>query len=91
MYYTLESLVLMIFSVEFFFACFSCVSLKLIELLHGEKNISGIKHPAGTSKDSDICDLSNISDIKICIVGNGNIHIFKHPAYLSKDLGEIYI
>ena len=48
------------------------------------------RHPAGTSKDSDICDLSNISDIKICIVGNGNIHIFKDPAYLSKDLGEIY-
>ena len=64
------------------------MSLKLIELLHDEKNISGIKHPAGISKDSDICDLSNISDIKICIVGNGNIHIFKHPAYLSKDLGE---
>ena len=21
----------------------------------------------------------------------GNIHIFKHPAYVSKDLGEIYI
>ena len=52
---------------------------------------SDLRHPAGTSKDSDICDLSNISDIKICIVGNGNIHIFKHPAYLSKDLGEIYI
>ena len=52
---------------------------------------SQAKHPAGTSKDSDICDLSNISDIKICIVGNGNIHIFKDPAYLSKDLGEIYI
>ena len=50
-----------------------------------------LSHPPGTSKDSDICDLSNISDIKICIVGNGNIHIFKHPAYLSKDLGEIYI
>ena len=48
-------------------------------------------HPAGTSKDSDICDLSNISDIEICIVVNGNIDIFKHPAYLSKDLGEIYI
>ena len=48
-------------------------------------------HPAGASKDSDICDLLNISDIKICIVGNGNIHIFKHPAYLSKDGGEIYI
>ena len=48
-------------------------------------------HPAGTSKDLDICDLSNISDIKICIVGNGNIHIFKDKAYLSKDLGEIYI
>ena len=52
---------------------------------------SDLYHPAGTSKDSDICDLSNISDMKICIVGNGNIHIFKHPAYLSKDLGEIYI
>ena len=52
---------------------------------------SVLSHPAGTSKDSDKCDLSNISDIKICIVGNGNIHIFKHPAYVSKDLGEIYI
>ena len=29
--------------------------------------------------------------MKICIVGNGNIHIFKHPAYLSKDLWKIYI
>ena len=48
-------------------------------------------HPAGTSKNSDICDLSKISDMKICIVGNGNIHIFKHPAYLSKDLLKIYI
>ena len=53
--------------------------------------MEAFKHPAGTSKDSDICDLSNISDMKICIVGNGNIHIFKHPAYLSKDLWEIYI
>ena len=22
---------------------------------------------------------------------NGNFHTFKHPAYFSKDLGEIYI
>ena len=25
------------------------------------------------------------------MVVNGNFHIFKHPAYFSKDLGEIYI
>ena len=24
------------------------------------------------------------------MVVNRNFHIFKHPAYLSKDLGEIY-
>ena len=60
--------------------CVSVLSLKFL-----------VVHPAGTSKDSDICDLSNISDIKICIVGNGNIHISKYPAYLSKDLGEIYL
>ena len=48
-------------------------------------------HPAGTSKESDICDLSNISDMTICIVGNGNIHIFNDPAYLSTDLWNIYV
>ena len=63
----------------------------LVSLLPFDHKNAALHHPAGTSKDSDSCDLSNISDIKICIVGNGNIHIFKHPAYLSKDLGEIYI
>ena len=58
---------------------------------HGPEFSTFHEHPARTSKDSDICDLSNISDIKICIMGNGNIHIFKHPVYLSKDLWDIYI
>ena len=26
-----------------------------------------------------------------CMVVNGNYYIFNHAAYLSKDLGEIYI
>ena len=69
-----------------------CSHLLLILIKSSKlKNQVVHEHPAGTSKDSDICDLSNISDMKICIVGNGNIHIFKHPAYLSKDLWQIYI
>ena len=50
-----------------------------------------LTHPVGTSKDSDKCDLSKDSDIENSMVGNGNIYIFNHPAYVSKDLGEIYI
>ena len=48
-------------------------------------------HPAGTSKDSDICDFSKVSDIENSMVVNGKIYIFKHPAYFSKDIWEIYI
>ena len=59
--------------------------------LHRNRLAYFLIHPARTSMESDICDLSNISDMKICIVGNGNIHIFKHPAYFSKDLWKIYI
>ena len=50
-----------------------------------------LSHPAGTSKDSDICDLSKVSDIEISMEGNGRIYIFKHPAYFSKHIWEIYI
>ena len=48
-------------------------------------------HPAGTSKDSDICDFSKVSDIENNIGVNGKIYIFKHPAYFSKDIWEISI
>ena len=48
-------------------------------------------HPAGTSKDSDICDFSKASDIEISMEGNGKIYICKHPAYFSKHIWEIYI
>ena len=50
-----------------------------------------VRHPAGTSKDSDKCDLSKDSDIENSMVVNGKIYIFNHPAYVSEDLGEIYI
>ena len=46
-------------------------------------------HPAGTSKDSDIYDFSKVPDIENSMVVNGKIYIFKHPAYLSKDIWEI--
>ena len=48
-------------------------------------------HHAGTSKDSDICDFSKVSDIENSMVVNGKIYIFRHPAYFSKDIWEIYI
>ena len=40
-------------------------------------------HPAGTSKDSDKCDLSKDSDIENSMVVNGKIYIFNHPAYVK--------
>ena len=69
----------------------SMISAFVVTVLLTVATLSTVVHPAGTSKDSDICDLSNISDMTICIGGNGNINIFNHPAYVSKDLGEIYI
>ena len=54
-------------------------------------------HPAGTSIVSDICDLSNISDIAPLTLGSMEKSFFYHlfcvtqETYLSKDLGEIYI
>ena len=65
------------------------------QILVGSKNsnilLSAVLHPAGTSKDSDICDFSKVSDIENSMVVNGKIYIFKHPAYFSKDISEIYI
>ena len=43
-------------------------------------------HPAGTSKDSDICDFSKVSDIENSMVVNGKIYILNHPSYFSKDI-----
>ena len=54
-------------------------------------------HPAGTSIVSDICDLSNISDIAPLTLGSMEKSFFYHlfcvtqETYLSKDLWEIYI
>ena len=53
--------------------------------------------PAGTSIVSDICDLSNISDIASLTLGSMEKSFFYHlfcvtqETYLSRDLGEIYI
>ena len=54
-------------------------------------------NPAGTSIVSDICNLSNISDIAPLTLGSMEKSFFYHlfcvtqETYLSKDLGEIYI
>ena len=54
-------------------------------------------HPAGTSKDSDKCDLSKDSEIAPLTLGSMDNSFFYHlfcftqESYLSKDLGEIYI
>ena len=54
------------------------------------------RNPAGTSIVSDICDLSNISDIAPLTLGSMEKSFFYHlfcvtqETYLSKDLGEIY-
>ena len=54
-------------------------------------------HSAGTSIVSDICDLSNISDIAPLTLGSMEKRFFYHlfcvtqETYLSKDLGGIYI
>ena len=54
-------------------------------------------HPAGTSKDSDKCDLSKDSEIALLTLGSMDNSFFYHlfcftqESYLSKDLGEIYI
>ena len=54
-------------------------------------------HPAGTSKDSDKCDLSKDSEIAPLTLGSMDNSFFYHlfcftqGSYLSKDLGEISI
>ena len=50
-----------------------------------------LMHPAGTSKDLDICDFSKVSDIENSMVVNGKMNILKHSSYFSKDSWEIYI
>ena len=56
-----------------------------------------LQHPAGTSKDSDKCDLSKDSEIAPLTLGSMDNSFFYHlfcftqESYLSKDLGEIYI
>ena len=57
---------------------------------------TSLVHPAGTSIVSDICDLSNISDIAPFTLGSIEKSFFYHlfcvtqETYLSKDLGKIY-
>ena len=54
-------------------------------------------HAAGTSKDSDKCDLSKDSEIAPLTLGSMDNSFFYHlfcftqESYLSKDLGEIYM
>ena len=51
-------------------------------------------HPAGTSKDSDKCDLSKDSDMAPSTLGsmeNTTFFYFTQETYVSKYLGEIYI
>ena len=54
-------------------------------------------HPAGTSTDSDKCDLSKDSDLAPLTLGSMVNNFFYHlfyvsqEIYLSRDLGEIYI
>ena len=53
-----------------------------------------ISHPAGTSTDSDKCDLSKDSDMAPLTLGsveNTTFFYFTQETYLSKDLGGIYI
>ena len=53
--------------------------------------VNGPLHPAGTSKDSDICNFSKVSGIENGVVVGGKIYILNHPSYFSKDIWEIYI
>ena len=54
-------------------------------------------HPAGTSKESDKCDLSKNSEIAPLTLGSMDKSFFYHlfcvtqETYLSKDLWKIYI
>ena len=53
-----------------------------------------LTHPAGTSKDSDKCDLSKDSDMAPLTLGsmeNTTYFYFTQETYVSKYLGEIYI
>ena len=56
-----------------------------------------LEHPAGTSTDSDKCDLSKDSDLAPLTLGSMVNNFFYHlfyfsqEIYLSKDLGEIYM
>ena len=53
-----------------------------------------IEHPAGTSTNSDKCDLSKDSDMAPLTLGsmeNTTYFYFTQETYFSKYLGEIYI
>ena len=61
------------------------------------KRFYPLLHPAGTSKESDKCDLSKDSEIAPLTLGSMDNSFFHHlfcftqESYLSKDLGEINI
>ena len=69
-------------------------SLVVINIDHFQRTIA---HPAGTSKDSDKCDLSKDSEIAPLTLGSMDnsflyhLFCFTQESYLSKGLGEIYI
>ena len=50
-----------------------------------------LRHPAETSKNSDICDFLKVSDIGKSIVLNGETYILNDTAQFSEDMREIYI
>ena len=48
-------------------------------------------HPAEISKNSDICDFLEVSDIGKSIVLNGEIYFLNDTTQFREDLMEIYI
>ena len=53
--------------------------------------LMGMKHPEGTSKNSDNCDFLKVSDIVKSIVVNGEKYILNDTAQFREDPMEIYI
>ena len=50
-----------------------------------------LRHPAETSKNSDICDFLKVSDIGKSIVLNGETYILNDKAQFCEHILEIYI
>ena len=49
------------------------------------------RHPEETSKVSDICDFSKVSDIENSMVVNGKMYILNDTSQFSEHILEIYI